>query len=141
MWLQSQKKPYRNSCHNALSSNALKQSHGILAGFEMEGKDIRTGLNKTVCISFRLFNHQMNVEDQISLIPQGLYYGESEGNICNEHSVHYVKMHHIGSATLNLLYLICKVGKVAGENGRGNFSHIITFLGCHFVVNFHFYCT
>ena len=64
----------------------------------MECQKVCTGIYKRLHITDRAIDHQMNIDETISIFAQGFQHGDSNGNVRDEFPVHYVKMDIICTA-------------------------------------------
>ena len=68
----------------------------------MNGDDVSACLYKVVDVADRIIDHQMHVKDQLAVGTERTDDGRTEADVGHKGAVHYVQMHHIGTAAGDL---------------------------------------
>ena len=80
----------------------------------MECQKIRSGVDKRLHITNRPVDHQMNIDETVSMLPQGFQYRNTDRNVGDEFPVHHIKMNIICPALqafIHILPELCKIGR------------------------------
>ena len=87
----------------------------------MDGQQIGAGLGKVLDVAYRLVDHQMDVQEHIGTLTDGLDHRDPDGQVGHEAAVHDIHMEIVGAG--NFFDIPLQVDEVSGEDRRSNFNH------------------
>ena len=88
----------------------------------MDSHQIGAGVAELLHIAHGLHDHQVNVQEHVGHLADGLHHRDADGDVGHEHAVHHVHMDVVGGRdAVDVPLQICKIG---GEDGRSNFDHM-----------------
>ncbi len=80
----------------------------------MHGNQVSSGINKGGNQRLRLFNHQMNIKQQMAYAPDIPYHGRTDGQVGNKMSIHNINMQPIRTGLFKPLAIFPQLRKVCG---------------------------
>ena len=69
----------------------------------------------------RLHDHQVDVQEHVRHLADGLEHRQADGDVGDEHAVHHVYMDVVG--VRDAVDVPLQIGKISGEDGRRDFDH------------------
>jgi hypothetical protein len=104
-----------NACAYAELMKPVNQLLGLFGNFDMKGYVIDTGINKGLCVFFRLANHQVAVEDEFAVFAKFGNNNGADGDIRDEVAVHYIEVNHFYACRFDLCYFIGKSAEIGAQ--------------------------
>ena len=95
---------------------------GGQVGLQMDGEQVGPRLGEGLHIPPRLLHHQMGIQKEVGVLPDGGHHRHPDGDVGHEHAVHHVHMEPVGGGG-DPADLPVQVAKIGGENGRRDLYH------------------
>ncbi len=89
---------------------------GGVVGLQVDGEQVRPSLGKGLDVPHRLVDHQMDVQEHVGALADGLDHRDADGEIGNESAVHHVHMEVVGIGDPPDIPF--QIDKIGGEDGR-----------------------
>ncbi|CRF28842.1 Uncharacterised protein [Mycobacterium tuberculosis] len=94
--------------------NQMQRPVKMNASLRMYRDQVRTCLGERRNVAVRLFNHQMHVERQPRLRPDGFHYRRADRNVRNKMPIHDIHMNPVRPSTFHIGNLLAEHRKVGG---------------------------
>ena len=98
---------------------------GVWARFGMDRQDVGAGLREGGQHGIDRRDHEVDVERQLGVRPQGPNHVRTDGQIGDEMPVHHVDVDEIGPGGFQRADLLAQDGEIAGENRGGNPNRLL----------------
>jgi hypothetical protein len=90
------------------------------AGFLMNDKPIRASLLKGLKVTFRLNNHEVDIEKGFCASLQSIYHVRPERNWRNKGAIHHINVEPIGSSGDHIIHLLSEPRDIGGKDRGGD---------------------
>ena len=87
----------------------------------MDRHQVGARVTEPLHIADRFHDHQVDVQEHVCHLADGLEDRQADGDVGNEYAVHHIHMDIIGGG--DAVDVPLQIGKISGEDGRCDFDH------------------